>query len=58
MVERVALVLVDQLPGDLDVEALLVHDEPIRVERIKEREIACGEEAIDRKACAGGAAAT
>src|SRR2546430_17370243 len=50
MVKPVALVLVHELPGRPDLEAVLVDDEPVGMEAIEDREVARGEEAVDGKA--------
>ena len=52
MVERIGRVLVDELPRDLDVESTLVHDQPVCVEPIEDRDLAEAEEADDGKAFA------
>src|SRR5438105_4214845 len=52
MVKRVARILVRERPGRLDVEAMLVDHEPVRVIAIEDRDVSGAEEAVDRQATA------
>src|SRR6478752_7894594 len=50
MVESEARILVDELPRDVDVEAARVHDQPVCVEPVEDRDLAEAEKANDGEA--------